>query len=154
MGRSSLSEFHGNTTGTIERTEWKLWLELVQKEQKLGRLPAFGDYAIAHPDLTAFDPKKMKLSASVRYTGRESWVIWKGRNLKDHGSQQFNAISKLLVEHNEYTNGISWGDNFVQRCALGGPPGNHEQWRKAGTSHHLELVTRQLATLPGLSAVA
>jgi hypothetical protein len=150
----NLAAFEGNTKGgKIERTEWKLWLEMVQTA--LPRLPTFGDYAIAHPALATFDPKKMPLSASARYTIEEAWLIWKGRSLKKYGSEQFNAISKDLIAQPDYKgSGFSWGDRIIQRCAMGGPSGNHEVWRKIGTSHHLELVVWQLANLPGLSAVA
>src|SRR5260370_39656683 len=85
---------------SIPRREWTLWRELVSK-RSLGRMPSFGDYAIAGPQPSEVDPRIMRPSASIRYTTDESWLILKGRNLRDNGFVQFHQVSQVLVNSPE-----------------------------------------------------
>jgi hypothetical protein len=133
----------------IPRLEWDLWRSVLAKRPR--RLPTFGDYGISHPEPSEVDPRVMRPSASVRYTANGSWLVLKGRNLRDHGYEQFHDVCGDLIEREEYTGRrFSWGDEYIADCAdrLVGT-GNLTTWRKVGTSHHLAFVLRELASTSG-----
>jgi hypothetical protein len=132
----------------IDRLEWILWRHLISRVGRL-RLPAFGDYGIAHVQPSEVDPRLMRPSASIRYTTEDAWLILKGRNLRDHGYEQFHEVCRFLVRQPEFAGPeFSWGDRYIDGCAneLVGT-GNLTTWRKVGTSHHIATVTRQLANV-------
>ena len=135
----------------IPRLEWTLWSELLGQEHRIPRLPAFGDYAISHPEPAEVDPRVMRPSASIRYTCDASWLILKARNLRDHGYEQFHNVCRVLVQRPEFCGPqFSWGDQYIDDCAaerVG--TGNLTTWRKVGTSHHLAFVVHQLANEVG-----
>ncbi len=89
----------------------------------------------------------MRMSASIRYTISDEWLILKGRNVREHGFDQYFELSRQLVQLPEYSGEeFSWGDRWIRRCArreIG--PGNATTWRKVGTNHHLVLVAQDLA---------
>ncbi len=132
----------------IPRSEWILWRDLVAR-RLVPRLPTFADYGIAHPQPSEVDPRVMRASASIRYTTDESWLILKGKNLKDHGYSQFHQVSRNLLNDPHYSGPqFSWGDRYINECARGRAScGNLTTWRKVGTSHHIAYVRQQLATL-------
>jgi Beta protein len=146
--------FPANLTGLpasdcsqIPRLEWALWKSVRSRLKEGVRRPAFGDYAISHPEAAEVDPRVMKPSASVRYTHARYWLIVKAKNLKDNGYQQFHALSKQLVGRPEYSGAdFSWGDGYIDECGVETQgPGNLTTWRKVGTSHHLAFVLKQLS---------
>ena len=132
----------------IPRIEWTVWRSLIVRS-RLPRLPAFGDYAISHPQPSEVDPRIMRPSASIRYTANDAWLVLKGRNLRDYGYAEFYDVCRDLVARPEYSGpSFSWGDWYIEECAnqrVG--TGNLTTWRKVGTSHHLAFVTRQIASL-------
>jgi len=140
------------TVKAIQRTEWTLWQNLAARRSRLIRLPSFGDYGIAHPIPNEIDPRLMKMSAQLRYTSDDTWLVFKARNVKDYGYEQFNGICRNLVGRSEYKGApFSWGDNQISVCATpGAPSGNATTWRRIGTNHHLTFVVDQLASVPGL----
>ena len=87
----------------------------------------------------------------MRYTADGSWLVLKGRNLRDHGYEQFYDVCADLIARDEYSGReFSWGDEYIDDCAnrrVG--TGNLTTWRKVGTSHHLSYVLRELATAFG-----
>lgn len=131
----------------IPRLEWTLWCS-VAADSRIARTPAFGDYAIAHPQPPEVDPRLMRASASIRYTTKDVWLILKGRNLRDHGYKQFHDVSKSLLKNAAYTGPkFSWGDQYIKDCANRlVSSGNLTTWRRVGTSHHLAYVMQQIAT--------
>ena len=148
----NLSGFSIGVTGT-HRAEWTVWQTLARNRTKIPRLPTFGDYAINHPEPTEeVDPRIMRMSANLRYTSDGEWLIFKGRNVRDYGYEQFNQLCRALVQRSEYAEpDFSWGDGYIDRCARDEDgPGNATTWRKVGTSHHLAFVTDQIANFPGL----
>jgi hypothetical protein len=130
------------------RADWLAWRGVIDRATSLKRIPTFGDYAIAHPDLSDVDPRIMRMSANLRYTTDENWLLLKGRDVRRHGFDQFYALCKDLVARPEYCGAsFSWGDKQISKCATGPlNPGNATTWRKIGTSHHLTFVVRQIAT--------
>jgi hypothetical protein len=135
----------------IPRREWQLWRNLWDCSDRPSRMPTFGDYAISHPEPAEVDPRVMRPSASIRYTTSEAWLVLKARNLKDHGFEQFHEVCRNLIEDDQYAGrGFSWGDTYIDDCArVRVGTGNLTTWRRVGTSHHLELVTRQIEDYTG-----
>ncbi|ACL67086.1 conserved hypothetical protein [Anaeromyxobacter dehalogenans 2CP-1] len=130
---------------TLPRAEWALWKAL----GSLPRRPTYGDYAVAHWDLQELDPRVILISASIRYTSDDEWVIFRGRNVKNYGFGQFTALSKLVVKHPAYCgSAFSAGDDYIAACASGTVgSGNHETWRRVATNHHITFVVDQLSKL-------
>jgi hypothetical protein len=138
------------TASMIPRTEYRIWGELIAADPPV-RLPSFGDYAIAHPQPADVDPRIMRMSANLRYTVEQDWLVVKGRNTKQHGNEEFRALCQWLITQPSYRGpDFSWGDGAIHRCATGvDGPGNPTTWRQIGTSHHLTQVVRQLANVFG-----
>jgi hypothetical protein len=143
------SAFPDNLAGrpaasTIPRHDWELWNAAVARQPR--RLPAFGDYAIQSPPLAVYLPY-MEPAASVRYATDTEWLILRGRSVRrGSGFSQFHSLSRTLIARPEYRGAaFSWGDAFIDACAQRtSNPGSLTTWRKVGTSHHLELVARQV----------
>lgn len=145
----NLSEMQPASENRLQRTEWTVWSTL--RRRGLARTPAFSDYAIAHPDPPpALDPKLLRVSAQLRYTTDEEWLVFKERNIRDFGNDQFIRICERLVNMEEYRGAdFSWGDGYIAQRANGtdSRPGNPRMWRKVGTNHHLATVVNQIANL-------
>jgi hypothetical protein len=136
----------------VPRYEWQLYKMLVDGLQKSKlRLPTFGDYAVNHPKVLELDMRKVKPSATIRYTIDDGWYIVKGKNVKDKKFgkfTQYRDLSRKFIDSKYYHGpAFSWGDNFVQECASGrGKTGNLSTWRQVGTNHHIVKVTRDIAS--------
>lgn len=144
-----LSDVDAKSTTLLPRLEWHLWRTLQRKPASLPRHDLiFGDYAISHPVIKERDPRKMLMSASIRYTTADHWLIVKARNVRQYGFGQYFELCQLLVNRPEYSGrNFSWGDWFISECAEGTRgPGNATTWRKAGVNHHMTLVSRQIAS--------
>lgn len=145
----TLSELPRNTEAKLPRTEWAVWQRLLA--HNLPRKPGFGDYAIAHPEMVAFTPGVMTVSANIRYTSNGHWLCLKGESTKKSaGYDQYHALSAKLVRKAEYAGAsFSYGDKIINDCAarrVG--PGNQTTWRKVGTVHHITAVAGAIAKLP------
>lgn len=154
---TDLSEVPQHSIQHIERVEWEVWLNLRRRQGKLPRMPLFGDYAIAHPELVDVDPRLMRMSPNLRYTAEDHWVVAKGEAFKrksDRGkstpaSVQIPKIAASLVREPAWCGeDFSYGDEFIAGCAAGtAGPGNATTWRAVGTNHHLAFVVQQLSNL-------
>lgn len=131
---------------SLTRSEWKIWESLASSMTSLERYH-YGDYPISHPELTEIDPRQMRMSANIRYTAEDHWVLVKGRNVRDYGFGQYRELAQALIGRDEYRGkDYSWGDKFIWDCAHSdGGTGNATTWRKVGTNHHITLVANQLA---------
>lgn len=145
----NMSPFSADSVNLRERTEWNIWRDLRESDD-LPRTPTFGDYVINHPAVPDVDPRFMRMSANLRYTADEDWIILKGRNVRRHGFEQFNELCKKLVRREEFRGeDFSWGDDYIARCARDEEgPGNATSWRRVGTTHHLAVVVDQMTSLP------
>ena len=148
----SLSGVDAGTVGRLDRVDWLAWLALRGVRAALPRMPTFGDYTIDHPDFFAMDPRKMRVSASIRYTADLEWIIMRGRWLNRRGGigyQQFPNLARALVALPEFCGaGFSWGDKYLDDCASGAVgTGSLTTWRTVGTNHHLVKATTQIASL-------
>ena len=135
----------------VPRYEWQLYKILVDGFKKAGlRIPAFGDYAISHPKVFELDMRTVKPYATIRYTIDDNWYIVKGENVRDekYGRfKQYRELSKKLIDSKYYYgSNLSWGDEYIQKCAYGGKTGNLTTWRQVGTNHHIVKVTRDIAS--------
>lgn len=142
-----------NAVSTIARTEWRLWDHVVKGKAALSRVPTFSDYAVAHPELSAFDPRFMIMIPNIRYTRADEWLVARGVNPKKvRASQQYQGLCQTLLRTRQCQAArFSWGDRYLRECARGqGGPGNATTWRTVGTSHHLAFVVNQIANHPGL----
>lgn len=142
----TLSGLKADSLTPLPRAEWAVWRRVSLRT--LPRVPDFGDYGIAHPELPDVDPRYMTMSANLRYTIEDNWLVFKGRDVKKHGYEQFNAFCKKLVQMPEYAGeDFSWGDGAIKsHCQSKSGPGNATRWRQIGTSHHLTFVVHDLAT--------
>jgi hypothetical protein len=143
-----LSAVDAATVRMLPRREWLLWTTLQRKPKQLQRPDLiYSDYGIAHPVPRELDPRVMRMSASIRYTTAESWLVVKGRNVRQFGFEQYFELARTLTQRAEYSGaGFSWGDSYIAQCAAGtSGPGNATTWRKVGTNHHISFVVSQLA---------
>lgn len=133
----------------LPRHEMALWRSVLANKTILPRIPSFGDYAIQHPELSDLDFRFIKSSVNLRYATDKAWLVYKGREKNRYGYVQFNDICRLLLNRNEYCGAdYSWGDGYINRCAIDEDgPGNPQKWRQAGFSHHITLTASQIAML-------
>lgn len=141
----------------IPRTEWLRYQALRTAVPPPQRMPTFADYGIAHPDPTLeIDPKMMSLSAALRYTTGDSWLLakgqlWKGSGGAGLGGAAVPPVIASLQAHAAYLGADHCGCETWMTGVIAGTNngGNPMTWRRHGTVHHLVVVTQQLATLPG-----
>lgn len=153
---SSMGGVNRNSFKTIERADWKAWRDgLYARRRTLPRLPTFSDGAIQHPaGVEGFDFLTMQVSASIRYTSSDDWLLIKGESTKlTLPSTQFPALATQLV-FGRFMPDFSGanhcnGCNAMQASALGSAGfGSAEAWRRLGTIHHVTTVLGDLAALP------
>jgi len=124
---------------------------MVAVSDRISRIPRFGDYTIFHPFERRNFPG-MNISASIRYTTEDDWLIMRGEALKKKdgaGYAQYPANAEMLCEKKEYCGrSYSYGDKYIADSLLHtSHPGNPKTWLAAGINHHLTLVARQLRDL-------
>lgn len=132
------------TVGAIPRREWDLWLAL--GASGIGRVPAFGDYAVQHP-YPPHDSTGNNGRANIRYTAGNQTLVARGIGpATQEGPEQYQRLCQQLVERPEFAGrDYSWGDGTIQDCAEELiEPGSRNAWRGAGTSHHMQVATDQL----------
>ena len=147
----NLSQIKPYTICPLKRYEWIIWRHLVKS--RVRRKPTFGDYAIANPEIVQVDPRYMRMSANIRYTTKDEWLIFRGGQTKRDGYGQFHDLSEKLINHKSYCGeSFSSGDLYIKECAehkVG--PGNATTWRKVGTNHHITFVVNQINELSNFS---
>jgi hypothetical protein len=148
----------GQGVFVLPRVEWTRYATLLGGVLP-ARVPSFADYAIAHPDPTLdIAPKLMSLSATLRYTTNDVWLIGKGQLFKGPnaiGSSAMRPVTQNIAAHAAYLGGQHcateiWISGVIAQTQNGG---NATTWRRYGTQHHLQVVTEQLATLHAALAV-
>lgn len=150
-----LSELEKNQQHEIPRSDWQYWFQQIN-EFKVKRLPAFSDYTIQHPIYDFTPVQNPNISASIRYTSDDYWVIMRGEGLRNDNSSgyaQYWANAQLLTERDEYCGeGFSGGDDYISYVASQIQiTGNPRTWLRAGINHHIVYTVRQLATTFGTS---
>ena len=145
-----------NSYELVQREEWMAWRDYFHKQRKtLARLPTFSDCVIQHPTgVEGFDPRIMQVSASVRYTLAEQWLLIKGQSTRYvRAGIQFPLLAKKLVAEDlkVYFMGAThcMGCKAMRAAAYGAPKlGSAEAWRRLGTTHHVSMVMHGLDSLP------
>jgi hypothetical protein len=141
----------------IGREEWARWMAQAGDPAHLARRPSFGDYTIQHP--VYHEPvAAANVSASIRYTSDDRWVIMRGEGLRNAGSAghaQYPANAELLCARKEFCGPhFSRGDEYIWRIGSRQDmrTGNPMTWLQAGINHHLTFAARQVPatlTTPG-----
>ncbi|SHH86375.1 Beta protein [Desulfosporosinus lacus DSM 15449] len=144
----NLSAVSANTIGIVPRIEWSIWELINSKSGTIKRIPSFGDYAIAHPSYVEIDPRLMQMSASIRYSARDVYLLVKGVSVRKLSWSQTKDQCKKIVALPEYSGAsFSWGDEYIMNCSKGtASTGNAETWRRVGTNHHLSLAASQISS--------
>ena len=144
----------------VPRHEWQLYGILINslRDDNL-RLPAFGDYTIAHPGEHDADMRLVKPSAKIRYAITDNWYIVKGKNVREEKFgkfEQYRGLCRNVVESAYYCGPTySWADAFIKSCADGtGKTGNLTTWVQVDINHHIEKVCRDIASFYAASNTA
>lgn len=144
------------STIELPRDEWLNWTYLRSRMENIKRMPTFGDYTINHPVPSEVDPREMRMSANIRYTGTTTFVVAKGEVLprkkdKDKrapSSEQYPRLAQAIIDHKAWQGPqFSWGDDYIQKCANKECVGAGREWRAVGASHHIAFVVKQIASL-------
>jgi hypothetical protein len=150
-----LSDLEKNQQHEVSRSDWQHWFKQIS-EFGIKRMPAFSDYTIQHP-IYDFNPvQNPNISASIRYTSDNYWVIMRGEGLRNDNSSgyaQYWANAQLLTERDEFCGrDYSKGDEYISYIASQIQiTGNPRTWLRAGINHHIVYTVRQLATTFGTS---
>ena len=152
----SMGRVQRNSYDLVQRAEWVAWRDYIYgMRNTLPRVPIFSDCVIQHPaGVEGFDPRIMQVSASVRYTWSDYWLLIKGESTRRiPATVQFPVLATSLVYGHlrSYFNQASHcnGCASIQRCADGeSGHGSPEVWRRYGTIHHITTVVEDLARLP------
>lgn len=147
-----LTEYKNPRKYYRERKDWKLWLSYTENTSY--RKPNYGDYTIQHPKFHIPKGNPLNISASIKYTIKDDWVIMKGQGVNTPGSTgriQYIANAMVLVSSDEFMGqGYSRGDCFIYKKSLN-PNTKHfgvpADWLKAGINHHMSVVADQLSNL-------
>jgi hypothetical protein len=139
----------------VERSDWLAWRDRLHSvRHSLVRLPTYSDCAIQHPlGVEGFDFRFMQVSAAIRYTNAEQWLLVKGESTRSVApSSQFPALATRLV-YGHLQQHFSGPDHCVgcqsMKAAADGASGygSAGAWRKLGTIHHLSAVMQGLQNL-------
>ncbi|WP_130178684.1 hypothetical protein [Cryobacterium sp. SO1] len=160
VGGAGFPDTTGLARGVSEhlREDWTLFQAVFAKRKLAGLSPMdFFDNAIQNPSFidVGVDPRFLSISALMRYTTSDRWLIAKGELFKgpagkSRGGAALIPALDLLVAHPSFGDPIltamdTWvGDVLSGRATPGGP----ETWRTWGTLRHIESVSHQLATMP------
>jgi hypothetical protein len=139
----------------VERSDWLAWRDhLHSARQSLVRLPTYSDYAIQHPlGVEGFDFRFKQVSAAIRYTKQEHWLLVKGESTRSvPPSLQFPELATRLVyghlQHHFAGSAHCFGCQSIKAAADGvAGYGSAGAWRRLGTIHHLTAVMQGLQNL-------
>ena len=151
----SMAGVDGSSHDLVDRAEWHAWRDALHANRaSLDRLPTFSDCAIQHPSgVEGFDFRFMQLSASIRYSLPEQWLLIKGVSTRRVlPSTQFPQLAKHLVYGHllPYYGGAGHctGCKLMKDAADGrNGLGSAEAWRLLGTIHHITVAVEQIAKL-------
>lgn len=133
---------------SVPRLEWGLWQATrVQMPFQLD----FGDYAIAHPDMT--DPPGFVMgnaTVSVRYADDNEWVVIKGRPVSGNSGipmpTQYLSHATALQARPTFGGLVGcWADGRITQIVGGAStPGSRQTWVEIGANRHLSLIADRL----------
>jgi len=153
-----LSDLEKNQEHEIERSDYDFWFKQIQ-QPGIERTPSFGDYTIQHPFYDYNPPPFPNVSASIRYTSDDYWVIMRGEGLRNDtgaGFGQYWAQAMMLCNRNEYCGkDFSYGDTLIFEMAnrINNVKGNPRITLRAGINHHLVYTVKQISKMFGISDI-
>jgi hypothetical protein len=130
------------------RLDWLSWSTQLNMPS-IKRFPVYGDYTIQFPEQVArIGP--MNISASIRYTAKDYWIILRGEGIQNpggSGAHQWPAWAILLCDEPEYCGeDFSYGDRYIKEMSSElRKTGSAETWLRAGINHHMTFVMNQIA---------
>lgn len=131
-----------------ERKEFKIFKNFKKEFSNLNLI--YSDYAVTkYIDIIPFDRLDMtKIPEKLKYTLENSYVIFKGENKKDEIREKTSArrLAEEFIE-TKYFKGekFSNGSKNMVQFAKSSTNGNAEKLIRIGTTHHLELILKQLS---------
>jgi len=159
VGAAGFPDTAGLAKGVSEfdRDDWMLYLQVAAARNPLQfELPGFFDNVVQNPDSVevGVNPRFMSISAMLRYTTDDQWLIAKGDLFKgpagrSKGGAALIPALKVLVAHPKYGTPISSKlDTWVAEVlATTSAPGGPQQWRMWATIRHLDVVVTQLSSV-------
>ncbi|QIT12082.1 beta family protein [Clavibacter michiganensis] len=160
VGGASFPDLAGVPLGVTEyaRNDWNVYTSVQHKlVEQASPTPDFFDHVVQNPDLIELgvDPRVLSISAALRYTVSEKWLVAKGGLFKGRGTTSKGGAALIapliaLVRHPEFATPIrSLADDWIEAViADGDRPGAPQKWREWATVRHFEVVAHQLANLP------
>jgi hypothetical protein len=141
---ADLSKHPAGVMGEYQRHDADVWAHVMNR-RRLPRSPDYGDYAIAHPILPAGFLGAP--APQLRYTVSDRWLTLRAKRNDPRGYSQIFDVCEQIAQHPDFAGeALGWGDSWIARRGSG-RPGNPMIWRQVGTVHHLDFVTRRLASL-------
>lgn len=142
----NLTGFPRGQATPVARRDAQLWRRVLSGCH--GRSPDFGDFGVTHPWM----PVKSRGTPdpNMRYTTPEDWQVFVYPRVRA-GNDDFFTLSADLVDSQHWPAAgarTSWGDAQLKECATRRrtKAGGGTEWRAWATSHHLAVVTTNLAT--------
>ncbi len=127
---------------------WHTWLAALAGP--LARKPTFSDYGTRSPGKP---PAGGEPSVNVRYATAADWQVQLGGKVKDGRSTDIYPICANLITQHWYSGpAFSSGDSTFHDVAshTSPGPGNSTSWVQWSLNHHLEFVSNQIQTHPGV----
>ncbi len=145
-----LSKLAKNEEHVLPRLDWNHWLNGFRGRHNLLRMPSFSDYTVQYPKKPTPLDFLPKVSASIRYTDLDQWIIMRGEWLgKGAKYQQYWGLANALMFRNEFSgHDFSFADQTIARIGTQTKEtGNTGSWLTVALNRHLTLVARQLSQL-------
>lgn len=148
----SMGVVEKDSSCSIDRIDWTTWLRISGPERnRTPRVPLYSDCGIQHPKgVEDFDPEKMSVSASIRYSCADTWLLIKGESTKKTlASQQIPWLAGKLTRGDlaDRFFGLDHCEGCRRIAEASKHKGNYahaQTWRMIGTIHHVTLVVEQL----------
>lgn len=143
----------GHGIHEIPRQEWINYRAIVDGGSFGERQPTFGDYAIAYPDpFDDVDPRVLQISAKLKYTCDEKWLLgrgglFKGTGGRGGGGESIRPAAAAISSHSEFALPHCTGEDWIVAAAETGPTGSPRTWVRVGTAHHLLRVLGQIGSM-------
>ncbi|WP_441238684.1 beta family protein [Bradyrhizobium sp. 930_D9_N1_4] len=135
--------------GSIERHDWKFYVQLLAKLPMGMRSPMFGDYATVNPSFTAkMDMRKVNPAGKIVYATTDRWFVRKGGAFRGN-EKQMHKLSDDIVKSGLFRGpSFSAGDDYIDKCAKKSVgPSNQTRWKTVGINHHIMQVIGEVASL-------
>ncbi|HCN05444.1 MAG TPA: hypothetical protein DIS79_07470 [Bacteroidetes bacterium] len=139
----------------MPRVDLALWLAV--RDASILKEVVFSDRTVMYPQIPLDETSKafLMMTASAKYTTKDSVVIYRGRKIlgrKGSGFEQYIEHAKAIVADARFSGrAFSKGDEMIADIAASIlkkgklPTGNTREWRRAAMSHHMTLTADQVS---------